>query len=138
MPQIPFNPDKEINDYCDHIMHSHTQVRRLNKKSRSWYWDYPATAAICHDHACLVKRASFSHYPRTEGWHPVLKSKIEEIGRIGTQLIGNCAEQHAANIFMNQLHEDDLCNLYFSIALRPRTKEIVQYCDNCKYVFTNL
>lgn len=138
MARKPFDPDKEIRDYCDHIMHSHTQVLRLNKKEKTWYWDYPATAAICHDDACFVKRSSFSHYPTKEGWHLVLKSKLEEIAGIGKRLVGNCAEQHAANIFMNQLDEDDLAQLYFSIARRPRTKEEIIYCDNCKRTFPNL
>lgn len=106
MARKSFNPDKEIRDYCDHIMHSHTQVLRCNMKENTWYWDYPATAAICHDDACLVKRSSFSHYPEHKRWHSVLKSKLEEIADIGKSLVGNCAEQHAANIFMNQLYEN--------------------------------
>ena len=67
-------------------------------KENTWYWDYPATAAICHDDACLVKRSSLSHYPEHKRWHSVLKSKLEEIADIGKSLVGNCAEQHAANI----------------------------------------
>ena len=134
----PFNPDKEIRDYCDYIMHSHTQVLRCNMKYNTWYWDYPATVAICHDDACMVKRSSFSYYPKLEGWHPVLKSKLEEIAEIGKSLVGNCAEQHAANIFMNQLNENDLAHLHFSVSRRPRTKEEVPYCNNCKQTFPNL
>ena len=138
MARKPFNPDKEIRDYCDHIIHSHIQVLKKNKKEKTWYWDYPATAAICHDDACFVKRGSFSHYPERKGWHPVLKSKLEEIAEIGDSLVGNCAEQHAGNIFMNQLNENNLSHLHFSIARRPRTKEEVPYCNNCKRTFPNL
>lgn len=138
MARKPFDPDKEISDYCDHIMHSHTQVLRRNKKEKTWYWDFPATAAICHDGDRLVKRGSFSHYPDKKGWHPVLKSKLEEIAEIGDRLVGNCAEQHAGNIYMNQLNENNLAHLHFSIARRPRTKEEVPYCHNCKRTFPNL
>lgn len=137
MPK-PFNPDKEVRDYCDHIMHAHIQVLRLNKREKTWYWDYPTVAAVCHDARCLAKRSSFSHYPSKDNWHPVLRAKLELIAPIGEKLVGNCAEQHAANDYMNQLHEHDLRKLYFSIARRPRTKEEVLYCDNCKTTFPNL
>lgn len=138
MPREPFDPDKEIRDYCNHIMHCHIQVLRQNKKEKTWYWDYPMTAAICHNDACVVKRSSFSHYPKKEGWHLVLKTKLEEIGTIGNNLVGNCAEQHAANNYMNQFNENDLSELFFSIARRPRTKEKVPYCANCKRTFPNI
>ncbi len=133
-----FDPNKEIYDYCDHIMQSHTQVLRENKNYKTWYWDYPAVAAICHNNACNTKRGSFSHYPKEDGWHPVLKSALEQIEPIGKKLIGNCAEQHAANIYMNQLKENSLNELYFSIARRPRTKEEVPYCVNCTKTFPNI
>ena len=61
--KLPFNPDKEVRDYCDHIMHAHIQVLRENKDERTWYWDYPAVAAVCHNDTCMAKRSSFSHYP---------------------------------------------------------------------------
>lgn len=138
MPRRPFNPDKEIRDYCDHIMHSHIQVLQQNQKERTWYWDYPATAAICHDVTCMWKRSSFSHYPASVNWHPVLRTKLEELGTIGQRLIGNCAEQHAANHYMNHLKENNLNALHFSVALRPRTKEVIPYCANCKHTFPNL
>lgn len=133
-----FDPDKEIRDYCDHIMHCHIQVLRQDKKEKTWYWDYPAVAAICHDADCWSKRSSFSHYPIKENWHPVLKAKLEQIDEIGKRLVGNCAEQHAANNYMNQLGENDLTQLHFSIARRPRTKEPVPYCNNCINTFPNL
>ena len=75
---------------------------------------------------------------RKKGWHPVLKSKLEKIAEIGDRLVGNCAEQHAANIYMNQLNENNLAHLHFSIARRRRTKEEVPYCNNCKRTFPNL
>lgn len=134
----PFDPDKEICDYCDHIMNAHIQVLRQNKQERTWYWDYPAVAAVCHNNIYMEKRSSFSHFPSKGNWHPVLKIELEKIGEIGKSLVGNCAEQHAANNYMNQLHENDLNKLYFSIARRPRTKEEIAYCNNCRGTFPNL
>lgn len=34
-------------------------------------------------------------------------------------------------------HMDDLVELYFSIARRPRTKEKIAYCNNCRSTFPN-
>lgn len=134
----PFDPEIEVCDYCNHIMNKHIQVLRRNKHEKTWYWDYPAVAAVCHNDTCMVKRSSFSHYPNKGNWHYVLKEKLEEIDEIGKSLVGNCAEQHAANNYMNQLHENNLNELFFSTARRPRTKEIIAYCDNCRMVFPNI
>lgn len=134
----PFDPDKEVCDYCDHIMHAHIQVLRRNKKERTWFWDYPAVAAVCHNDRCTEKRSSFSHYPSGGRWHDLLSLQLERIAKIGTHLIGNCAEQHAANNYMNQLHVDNLNELHFSIARRPRTKEEIDYCNNCRMTFPNI
>lgn len=143
----PFNPEKEILNYCEHICNTHKQVRRSNRKSGTWYWDYPAMAAICHDDSCFQKRASYSHYPRESEFHPILKRQLVILGAVGKRcitrpgkryIIGNCAEQHAANIYMKQLNENNLSNLYFSKAMRPRTKQFFDYCDNCKDIFPNL
>ena len=142
----PFNPQEEIIHYCEHIMNAHVQTLRRNQDTGTWFWDYPAMAAICHDRRCYSKRASYSHYPQKREFHPVLEKKLLALGAIGERsnksgiryIIGNCAEQHAANIYMKQCKEDDLNNLYFSKAMRPRTKQVFAYCDNCKDTFPNL
>ena len=103
-------------------------------------------AAICHNRDCTVKRASYSHRPNNEEYHHVLKNKLQLLDEIGKKPgipgtrypIGNCAEQHAANIYMKQCGANDLNDLYFSMAMRPRTKEVFDYCDNCKDTFPNL
>ena len=144
--KTPFDPDEEILQYCKHIMHAHKQTQRKNNRIGTWYWDYPAMAAICHDEGCYDKRSSYSHYPKKDEFHPVLKAKLLTLGDIGSgcsrpgrrYIIGNCAEQHAANKFMKQCEEDDLNHLYFSKAMRPRTKQVFEYCDNCKDTFPNL
>ena len=141
-----FNPDEEILDYCKHIIHAHIQTVRNDRKNKTWYWDYPAMAAICHNSSCNAKRGSYSHYPQKKEFHQVLERKLMELGEIGGHsrktgkryIIGNCAEQHAANNYMKQCEEDDLNNLYFSKAMRPRTKQVFEYCDNCKDTFPNL
>ena len=144
--KIPFNPEEEILHYCEHIMNTHIQVLRNNQRTKTWYWDYPAMAVICHDKDCNVKRSSYSHYPQKNEFHQDLERKLQKLGTIGLGCnkdgkrftIGNCAEQHAANIFMKQFNESNLNNLYFSKPMRPRTKQTFDYCDNCKDTFPNL
>lgn len=144
--KTPFNPNVEILHYCEHIMNAHIQTLRLNKNTESWYWDYPAMAAICHDRGCIRKRSSYSHYPKKDEFHYVLEAKLRKLGEIGERskkpgkryIIGNCAEQHAANIYMKEFNESNLYNLFFSKAMRPRTKQVFAYCDNCKDTFPNL
>ena len=133
-----FNPEKGVCDYCNHIMNKHIQVLKQNKQEGTWYWDYPIAVAVCHNDSCMVKRGSFSHYPSNNDWHPVLKIQLEKINKIGKALVGNCAEQHAANIYMNQFHEDDLGKLFFSTTRRSRTKEVMPYCNNCCKTFPNI
>lgn len=65
------------------------------------------------------------------------------LGKIGTfaqgvkHPIGYCAEQNVANRLM--LDEDaQIDDIRFSVAIRPRTGEIIDYCDNCKALFGGL
>jgi len=142
----PFDPEKEILDYCKHICNASVQTRRNNKNEKTWYWDYPAMASICHDSGCMEKRCGFSHYPNQTNFAQTLKHKLEELGIIGKKstkvgtryTIGNCAEQHAGNHYMKAFDENDMAQLHFSSAMRPRTKQIYPPCDNCKDTFPNL
>lgn len=140
-----FNPEKEILDYCDHIMHAHVLTLKLNRTSKTWYWDYPAMASICHNIQCTRKRSGFAHCPRYTMFHPNLASALYSLGTIGKKsligeryIIGQCAEQHAANHYMKGYGENDLANLYFSSARRPRTKQRFDPCANCRSVFPNI
>lgn len=144
---MPFNPLIEIKKYCKHIIHSHTQAVRNNHSTGTRYWDYPAMACICHNRECTKKRPSFSHPPVQEGWHPILQQTLQLLGPIGSHprssgehkyIIGQCAEQHAANKYMKHYNENDLNKLDFSPAMRPRTMQIYSHCKNCKSTFPNL
>jgi hypothetical protein len=76
--------------------------------------------------------------------HRILYDHInQELGTIGGYAnnlkhpIGYCAEQNVANRLMlaTDKHFDDI---QFSLAIRPKTGEIVPYCDNCKQLFKQL
>ena len=112
--------DSRIRKYCKDICKKQIEVLRFDKKTKSKFWDLPAMATICHDKT----RNKFA------------KGKRSKIGK--RYVIGNCAEQHAGNNYMNKFHENNIGNLYFMEAVRPRTMQVFPYCDNCKAIFPNL
>lgn len=50
-------------------------------------------------------------------------------------LIGNCAEQHLAEAFLNDNTDCCLHDIEFSTAFRPRTDVAIPYCSNCLSLF---
>ena len=83
--------------------------------------------------------------PKGTKWHNFLKRELLRLGNIGKgshigqgYIIGNCAEQHAGNNYMNKYHENNVSNLHFTEAVRPRTMQVFPSCANCKAVFPNL
>lgn len=139
--------DKRIHDYCKHICKAHIEVLRTNHKTHSKFWDLPAMATICHDNKRMHFAKGYAHHPKGTKWHGFLKRELLKLGNIGKRphknnldkyIIGNCAEQHAGNNYMNRFHENNIHKLYFTEAVRPRTMEIFPYCKNCKAIFPNL
>ena len=77
-------------------------------------------------------------------YEPQLEIALTRLGGVGQHsrngcpyTIGNCAEPHAAN----KLLKDNcvgLDQILFSTALRPRTRQVIPYCANCRAVFPSL
>lgn len=135
--------DSQIRKYCQHIIKSQLKVLRYDQQ-KGLYWDYPAMASICHNEDYKKMKRGYSHSPKGIKWNETLKKKMERLAPIGKRprkesyIIGNCAEQHAGNNYMNAYHEKDLRQLRFSDAVRPRTMQVFEACENCKYIFPNL
>lgn len=76
--------------------------------------------------------------------HRVLFDHIEHtLGKIGSfapgvsHPIGYCAEQNVANRLL--LDSDaSIGDVEFSVAIRPKTGEVIDYCDNCRALFPTL
>ena len=52
---------------------------------------------------------------------------------------GRCAEQRVANTLIQSFPSKvSLDDIFFSVALRPRTSQVVEYCENCCYLFKTL
>lgn len=137
--------DSRIRKYCKDICKKQIEVLRFDKKTKSKFWDLPAMATICHDKTRNKFAKGYAHRPNGTNWHSFLKREMQKLGDISKRskigkryVIGNCAEQHAGNNYMNKFHENNIGNLYFMEAVRPRTMQVFPYCDNCKAIFPNL
>lgn len=136
--------DSEVRKYCQHIIKAQIKVLREDKKKGVWYWDYPAMASICYDAKGQKMKRGYAHSPHGTKWNEILRKRMERLAAIGEYsrlerfIVGNCAEQHAGNNYMNAYKEKDLKKLFFSEAVRPRTMQVFQACRNCKAIFPNL
>ena len=74
--------------------------------------------------------------------HPELRKRAEAIGGIGSHgltsrnTIGVCAEFHVVNSLL--LGGCKWSDIKLTPAIRPRTGEIMPYCDNCLAMFSDL
>lgn len=157
--------DKDVSHYRQEVVHKHDRQLSHFDLNKMWiqqnllqgnycpdhtppeYWDWPAVAVICsgggkksHDMSRSVKAP-----------HVVepLKSKILTLGDIGKprvikkgknklyskNVLGRCAEQHAANGLYKKGIKTQIDKIDFSKAIRPRTNEPISYCDNCQLIF---
>lgn len=121
----------------------------LKPKRKKTYWDYPAAASVC----CLTgskiykgysQRAYDSSYPNS-----ILKTQLTKLGKIGEKArgkvgtknypLGQCAEPHAARELLKKENScKNLSDIHFSVAMRPRTRQILLPCENCKKTFPTL
>ena len=136
--------DAKIREYCRHIRKVRIEVLRRDYQTGVWYWDLPAAAVICYDKKRTKQKRGYAHSPKGTHWHNVLYCQLSKLGELGKtprsvgNIIGNCAEQHAGNNFMNHYKCKNIKYLYFSEAVRPRTMEVIPPCNNCKSIFPNL
>lgn len=150
---MPYNRnlDPTAKAYCEQICRSHDAQKKkqvpLHREGyedsyRTEFYDLPAAAVTCSNGAHKV--SDYSRGVMAEHVKPPLKDRIEALGQIGERrddgscknVLGRCAEQHAASTLQNRKHSQTPPNrLQFSKALRPRTMEVVDYCKNCKDIF---
>ena len=128
------------------------KAKKNNKTSykKNVIWDYPAVAITSSDNNGQYVCSNYSRAAYVTSFNTLLTNKLNSIDstkKIGDvrnkNIIGHCAEPHAANQTMNTFrkkrgHDLSLNLVYFSLALRPRTMGIIDTCQNCKDTFPNL
>ena len=150
-------------DFCRRLVNDKVLVTRVEyipecrktRSSKTTYrknviWDYPAVAVTSYDDNGKYTCSNYSRAAYATSYNAVLTSRLNSLepGKwIGIvrhgNIIGHCAEPHAANQTMNAYHKAKkrvlpLSRVYFSLALRPRTMEVIPTCQNCKDTFPNL
>ena len=119
------------------------RVDELIKKVRDGKADYPSIMVACSYTNNDTVFAEKSAAPINYIFHPLLQSAMAVVGAIGqptrysNNKLGACAEQRAANKAVNRYHQH-IKDLDFTPAIRPRTKQIKPYCDNCTNTFPQL
>jgi hypothetical protein len=68
-----------------------------------------------------------------------LLTKLKILGTLAWKrnknYLGNCAEVHASNKVLKQNNIVQLDQIVFSLAYRPRTLQVIDYCQNCLDTF---
>lgn len=135
--------DKKVKTYSKRVA---KDVEKAFKKIGEYpsKRDYPAMASAC---CCMDNiEVDRSKSPQSASFHPTLRNKLVLLGKIGQKrssaicgnIIGKCAEVHAANKLLKRNKCKKLENIRFSVAMRPRTLEKFPPCENCKATFPTL
>lgn len=132
--------ERSVDQYSGSVANNVIRCRRSPR-----IWDYPAVVVSCKmnngDNRIYNGKSS---KPTSGMYEPLLEIALTQLGGVGQQsrngcpyTIGNCAEPHTAN----KLLKDNCVGLeqiLFSTALRPRTRQVIPYCANCRAVFSSL
>lgn len=117
----------------------------IRRRQSPKIWDYPAVVVSCKKNNGDNRIYNGNSSKPTLGmYEPPLEIALTRLGGVGQHsrngcpyTIGNCAEPHAAN----KLLKDNFVGLdqiLFSTARRPRTRQLIPYCANCRAVFPSL
>lgn len=123
-------------------------VERIPKKYEN---EFPAAVAGCLGPVNGLERVGKSGSITTQWdedivslFHTRLGGSVGSHSPITTSSnpIGNCAEQHAANMVIiegkNNGISEEVNKLVFTEAIRPRTMQVIDYCPNCTAIFDTL
>jgi len=107
------------------------------------FQDYPASVVSCSNSlTSTIIKSDYSRDCNKNTFMGSIQALLETIGPIGNKasngcnnIIGHCAEAHAANRVAKTKKGSIPLSFVFSKAIRPRTGEIVPYCENCRRAF---
>lgn len=123
------------------VRHRVREIRQSHPSKKHDIFDYPAVIVACR---YIKGRKIFwgqSESPLYHKYSLKIKRRLERLGVIGTKrmgcnnVIGACAEPHAADKIMKYYPGCRMDELRFSDAFRPRTAKKVKHCINCKDTF---
>lgn len=131
---------KDIPEMCT-VVDRWRKIRKKDPEDK----DYPAMMVSC----CVSPSNSSLKIYTKHSCKPLKKfykntsliTEMELLGKIGkgskicANPVGQCAEQHAAEMLLRDNPTYPIKKILFSTAFRPRTNEAFDYCDNCIKIF---
>lgn len=103
--------------------------------------DYAAVVVACGYARSRTTFSGRSASPVGHKYADVIKSRLEALAPIGEKrnecknIVGACAEPHAADLVVKTFPGCRMSELQFSAAYRPRTSRHIKNCKNCKDTF---
>lgn len=120
------------------------RVRQAHPRVKHRITDYTAAVVAC---GCINNNRTFSGYSASPNGHHFsekIRVRLESLAPIGSKrkecknIIGACAEPHAADKVIKACPACNITQLQFSDAYRPRTGRRIRYCQNCKDTFPDV
>lgn len=131
--------EKAVKESCSKIRKRVKKARERKKAKRYNVQDYPAVTVASAYVKSFEIVVGESKNPCWHKFNYILYNKLLELGPIGAKVNGNivgaCAEPHAADEVMKKHRACGISDLQFSKAYRPRTCQHIKYCKNCKDTF---
>lgn len=147
--RIQENLENKVKDYASKVRDRVQQVRKMQPNKKHSIYDYPGCVVACSykNTKPVVKESGscdVSYYT-----NQLLIAKLNDLRKdtkrpngIGGEsnlcknVIGFCAEPKAAELVLRVYHTGNFSDMHFSKAYRPRTSKRMNYCPNCKKVFS--
>lgn len=132
--------NKAIRNECERVK----RLRRAHPEKKYRITDYAAAVVACGYTNSNNVFIGFSASPVGIHFEKTILERLEKLGTIGkksnccSNIIGACAEPHAANEVLRHFSGCNMNKLQFSEAYRPRTGGRVNYCKNCKATFNEV
>lgn len=126
-------------------------IQKERKRVHDERKSHPTKKHDIHDYASIVVACGYSRSGKTfsgasasplyHKYAEEIRRRLEKLGKIGAKrpgcenVIGACAEPHAADMVVKNFPGCKMNELQFSAAYRPRTGQRKKYCINCKDTF---
>lgn len=132
--------NKAIQNECRRVK----RLRRAHPGNKHKNTDYAAAVVACGYTNSDNVFIGFSASPVGIHFVKKIQERLEKLGSIGKKrngcgnIIGACAEPHAANEVLRHFPGCNTNKLQFSETYRPRTGGRINYCKNCKVTFNEV
>lgn len=141
--------ENKVKDYASKVRDRVQQERRMHPNKKHSIFDYPGCVVACsYKNTKPVAKESGSSavsyytnrllFDKLDNLRKDTKNPkvIGEKSYLCNNRIGCCAEPRAAELVLRNYNTKNFGDLYFSKAYRPRTSKRMNYCPNCKKVFS--